>query len=74
MTPRCDDCGGTEQQRGELNIVSADLGNGAFLAVLCSACWHRRQYRAELEKRRAAARRAHDMQKPPTELGASGPP
>jgi hypothetical protein len=44
----CDDCGATKQ----LLIVAADLGRGAFLAVLCETCWHRRQYRAELEKRR----------------------
>jgi len=45
----CQDCWTTE----ELLIVTADLGQGAFLAVLCETCWHRRQYRAELEKRRA---------------------
>jgi hypothetical protein len=45
----CEDCG----SRGPLLLVAADLGFGAFLALLCDTCWHRRQYRAELEKRRA---------------------
>jgi len=45
----CKDCG----TKDDLLIVSADLGKGAFLAVLCGVCWWRRQYRAELEKRRA---------------------
>jgi len=72
MMARCDACGGAEQLVGELNIISADLGEGAFLAVLCSKCWHRWQYRAELEKRRVRARTDRNNQKPPTELGASG--
>jgi len=38
--------------RVKLSIVAADLGNGAFLKILCATCWHRRQYRAELEERR----------------------
>ncbi len=45
----CDDCHAV----GRLLIVWGDLGRGAFLAVLCDVCWHRRQYRAELERRRA---------------------
>jgi hypothetical protein len=45
----CDDCGAIEA----LLLVSADLGRGAFLAVLCETCWHRRQYRVELEQRKA---------------------
>jgi hypothetical protein len=44
----CDDCGGREK----LLMVAADLGQGAFLAILCETCWHRRQYRAELIKRK----------------------
>lgn len=47
----CDDCGVADSSR-QLLIVVADLGRGAFLAVLCDPCWHRRQYRAELERRR----------------------
>ena len=46
----CTDCSAGDK----LLIVAADLGRGAFLAVLCETCLHRRQYRAELEKRRAA--------------------
>ena len=44
----CEDCPALDN----LLIVVADLGEGAFLAVLCETCWHRRQYRAELEKRK----------------------
>lgn len=47
----CDDCGDFDPPGGLL-IVSADLGEGAFLAVLCAVCWHRRQYVAELKRRR----------------------
>lgn len=43
----CDDCG----REDDLRIVAADLGRGAFLKILCGVCWHRRQYRAELERR-----------------------
>jgi len=46
----CDDCGTSD----DLLIISADLGEGAFLAILCKQCWHRRQYRASLLKRKAA--------------------
>jgi hypothetical protein len=53
QTLACDDCA----QTAALLIVSADLGPGAFLAVLCDVCWHRRQYRAELEELRARLRR-----------------
>jgi len=42
--PECDDCG----VRGDLLVVSADLGQGAFLALLCTTCWHRREYRGIL--------------------------
>ncbi len=38
----CDDC------RQPLLLVSADLGHGAFLSILCETCWHRRKYRAQL--------------------------
>lgn len=46
----CVDCGAC-QELDELLIVAADLGQGAFLTLLCGVCWHRRQYRAELRKR-----------------------
>ena len=48
LASSCQDCQTTEG----VMIIAADLGLGAFLAVLCETCWHRRQYRAELEKRR----------------------
>jgi hypothetical protein len=44
----CADCGAFHN----LLIVCADLGDGAFLDVLCATCWHRRQYLAELKKRK----------------------
>ncbi len=44
----CENCGAAER----LLLVAADLGQGAFLAVLCETCWHRRQYKAELESRK----------------------
>ncbi len=44
----CEDCGALDN----LSIVWADFGAGAFLALLCDTCWHRRQYRAELKDRR----------------------
>jgi hypothetical protein len=43
----CDKCG-TDK---DLSLVCADLGRGAFLKILCDTCWHRMQYRADLEKR-----------------------
>jgi hypothetical protein len=43
----CVDCGATKQ----LLFVMANLGRGAFVAILCETCWHRRRYRAELERR-----------------------
>jgi len=46
--PRCQDCGEVDFPL----LVVADLGQGAFLALLCDTCWHRRQYRAKLLKRR----------------------
>jgi len=49
-TGHCDDCAHAHRQHNML-IVAADLGEGAWLAVLCDGCWHRRQYRAELRKR-----------------------
>lgn len=54
----CDNCHG----QLELSIVVADLGNGAFLRVLCATCWHRLQYRAhllELRRRAVDERRKH---------------
>jgi len=45
----CDRCGTFYGKR--LALVAADLGKGAFCSVLCPDCWHRRQYRAELEQR-----------------------
>lgn len=50
----CGDCNRSDDQG--LLMVVADLGDGAFVAVLCDLCWHRRKYRAELEARRAALR------------------
>lgn len=45
----CVDCGACgELGHVDLAIVAADLGEGAFLAVLCEVCWHRRKYRAHL--------------------------
>jgi hypothetical protein len=41
-----------------LNIVMSDYGHGAFLALLCQQCDHRRWYRGQLMRRlalRAAA-------------------
>ncbi len=46
----CQDCG-QDEIAAELLLVAADLGEGAFLAVLCFLCWHRRLYRAELKRR-----------------------
>jgi hypothetical protein len=43
-----------------IQLVFADLGDGAMLAVLCDQCWHRMQYRAEL-KRRLLAGEAHQV-------------
>lgn len=50
----CDDCGAAAE-RVQLLLVTADLGDGAFLATLCAVCWHRRCYRADLLERRRAA-------------------
>jgi hypothetical protein len=47
----CEDCGASELDQ-ELVLAVADLGEGAFLTILCPLCWHRRQYRAELDRRR----------------------
>ena len=52
MEIRCGDCGNREPH-AELYMYAADLGEGAFLKVLCEVCWHRREYRAELKSRRA---------------------
>lgn len=49
----CDDCG-VSGDRAALHMIAADLGAGAFLKVLCAVCWHRREYRAELEGRKAS--------------------
>jgi hypothetical protein len=51
----CDDCGRNDA-RSELQVVCADLGQGAFLRVLCADCWHRRQYRAKLRDQLLAQR------------------
>jgi len=51
LLPSCEDCGKLATEEAPLDIIAADLGKGAFLAVLCESCWHRRQYRAELKKR-----------------------
>jgi len=46
----CADCGHADRKHTML-LISANLGEGAFLAVLCDVCWHRRQYRADLRRR-----------------------
>jgi len=53
MSNGCQDCERGDDQGVPLLIVAADLGEGAFLAILCDVCWHRRQYRAELKSRLA---------------------
>jgi len=53
--PNCDDCGVSHKWE-PLKLVAADLGRGAFLAILCADCWHRRQYRAELRRRQQEKR------------------
>lgn len=53
MTSQCQDCGWPGSDERPLYIVSANFGEGAFLAVLCEQCEHRRKYRAELKRRRA---------------------
>lgn len=52
LVPRCEDCGGSHDTCGDLLLVSANYGQGAFFAVLCPVCDHRRQYRGELLARR----------------------
>lgn len=47
----CRDCGVTDESE-QLAIVAADLGEGAFLAILCKTCLHRREYRHELRRRK----------------------
>lgn len=42
-------------------MVVADLGEGAFLDILCETCWHRRQYRAELKRRLEERRSAQRL-------------
>jgi len=51
----CDKCGLCGAIHS-LSIVSADLGEGAFLRIYCDTCWHREKYQADLRRRRAAAR------------------
>jgi DNA-directed RNA polymerase subunit RPC12/RpoP len=48
MPNRCADCGATDAPDRELEIICADYGWGAFLAVLCPVCDHRRWYKAHL--------------------------
>src|SRR5262245_2953740 len=50
VTPRCEDCQRVSIEDHPLQIVAADLGQGALLAILCEQCWHRRKYRAKLRK------------------------
>ncbi len=47
----CADCGECQMPLERLLLVTADLGDGAFLTMLCETCWWRRQYRAELKGR-----------------------
>jgi hypothetical protein len=54
----CHDCHRFSKLDNDFLIVAADLGEGAFLDVLCPVCWHRRKYRADLK------RRLHDMKSP----------
>jgi hypothetical protein len=51
----CDDCRASGPEV-DLSLISANLGEGAFLRILCSICWHRRQYRARLERERTRRR------------------
>lgn len=46
----CTDCGQCGAEH-ELLIVAADTGQGAWLAVLCDVCDHRRWYRGQLRRR-----------------------
>jgi hypothetical protein len=46
----CEDCQ-LNSTVETLYIVAADLGEGAFLKILCEQCWHRRKYRAALQAR-----------------------
>jgi len=46
----CEDCGMSDEHQ-QLLLVWAELGDGAFVAILCDVCWHRRQYKAELRAR-----------------------
>ena len=46
----CVDCEGANP--GDVFLCVGDFGQGAFLTVLCETCWHRRQYRAELHRRK----------------------
>lgn len=48
----CDDCLRPWGDTKQLLIVWADLGEGAFLSILCFDCWHRREYLADLKSRR----------------------
>lgn len=57
----CEDCHLCGGRDDDLLLVSADLGDGAFLAVLCEVCWHRRQYRVELKKRMGRAFRGESI-------------
>lgn len=49
----CDDCGAAAWEK-QLFLCTGDAGNGAFLAILCEVCEHRRYYRGALERRRRA--------------------
>lgn len=56
----CEDCDACRLFDEDVYIVAANYGDGAFLAVLCATCDHRRQYRAELKKRLKARRAPPD--------------
>lgn len=51
----CDDCAAPDTLE-ELAIVAADFGEGAFLAILCATCLHRREYRGHLRRKKALRR------------------
>lgn len=68
----CDDCG-VPDDLFELHMIAADLGKGAFLKILCAVCWHRRQYRAELERRRAHPTSQNTPQRKSPPFTSTGP-
>lgn len=59
----CQDCD-SKEPHADLHIVVADYGYGAFLAVLCEVCDHRRRYRAELRRRKATGSERYEHPNP----------